>query len=58
MNRKNTIKYIHPVVGEVYLDKNTKAFELFQEKDFKKLDEVIATEFKKCYNDLVPVIQR
>lgn len=47
-----------PVVGEVIIDKNTRAFELFQEKDFKKLDEAIATEFKKCYNDLIPVINR
>jgi hypothetical protein len=58
MNRKNTIKYIDSVVGEVWIDKKTTAFELYSEKEYDKLNELIQTEYKKCYGNSVPVIER
>jgi hypothetical protein len=48
MNHKNTIKYIHPLVGELYIDKNSAIIELMKE-DKKKADGVLQTLFYSCY---------
>lgn len=51
---KNIIKYIHPVVGEVWIDKSSSDYELLTKKNRSKdeqhkLDGNIQTEFYKCY---------
>jgi len=48
MNHNNTIKYIHSVVGELYIDKNSAIIELMKE-DKKKADGVLQTLFYGCY---------
>ena len=48
MNHKNTIKYVHPSVGELYIDKNSAIIELMKE-DKKKADIVLQTLFYNCY---------
>jgi hypothetical protein len=45
---KNTIKYQHSVVGELYIDKNSAIIELMKE-DKKKADSVLQTLFYNCY---------
>jgi len=58
MNKRNTIKFVDTIVGEIWIDKNTKAYELYSEKEYDKLSELIQTEYKKYYGNLVPVIER
>jgi hypothetical protein len=48
MNTKNTIKYIHPVIGEIWIDKNCTVIEQMKE-DKNKADVVIQTSFFNCY---------
>lgn len=55
---KNTVRYIHPVVGEVWIDKSSSDYELITKKnrtkdDQHKLDTNIQTEFYKCYGRYV-----
>lgn len=45
---KNTIKYQHSVVGELYIDKNSAIIELMKE-DKDKADSVLQTLFYSCY---------
>lgn len=58
MNKRNTIKFADRVVGEIWIDKNTKAHELYINKEREKLSELIQVEYKKCYGNLVPVVER
>jgi hypothetical protein len=48
MNTKNTIKYIHPLCGEIWIDKNCAVIELMKE-DKNKADVVIQALFFNCY---------
>ncbi len=48
MNHKNTIKYQHPVIGEIWIDKNCAVIETMKE-DKKKADSIIQTLFYNCY---------
>jgi hypothetical protein len=48
MNHKNTIKYIHPLIGEIWIDKNCAVIEQMRE-DKNKADVVIQTSFFNCY---------
>lgn len=57
MNRK-CVRYVHPVVGEVWLQPESRAAEMLREKKIKELDAHIVVEYKKCYGDLVPVLNR
>lgn len=51
---KSVIKYIHPVVGEVWIDKSSADYELVSKSkrtkdDQHKLDGDIQTQFFNCY---------
>jgi hypothetical protein len=51
---KSAIKYIHPVVGEIWIEKSSLDYELLTKKHRSKeeqfkLDTNIQTEFSKCY---------
>lgn len=48
MNHKNTIRYIHPVCGEIYIDKGSAIVETMKE-DKKKADSLLQTLFYGCY---------
>jgi hypothetical protein len=48
MNTKNTIKYIHETIGEIWIDKNCAVIEQMKE-DKNKADRMIQTLFFNCY---------
>lgn len=58
MNKRNTVKFVDTVVGEIWIDKNTKAYEFYISKEREKLSELIQLEYRKCYGNLVPVVER
>jgi hypothetical protein len=51
---KSAIKYIHPIVGEIWIERSSLDYELLakkhrtEEEQFK-LDTNIQTEYSKCY---------
>jgi hypothetical protein len=51
MNKRNTIIYVHPEVGEIWIDKNTQSFLLHSEKNWSKLNQHIKTLYMKCYGN-------
>jgi uncharacterized CHY-type Zn-finger protein len=55
MNKNKTLRYIHPVVGEVYIDKSCKCFELYEKKDIKGFNTAIQTAYFDCYKSYRPV---
>jgi hypothetical protein len=57
MNKRNAVKFMDTIVGEIWIDKNTKAHEFYISKEREKLSELIQTEYNKCYGNLVPVIE-
>jgi hypothetical protein len=46
---KNVIRYIHPVLGEQYIDRNSNAYDLYQEKKFDVLNQILIELNLKCY---------
>lgn len=54
MNKKNTIKYSHPLIGELWIDKNTQVFELIKE-DKQKAEQLMLEAYKKCYGHTNPI---
>ena len=49
MRLKDTLIYNHPLHGVIYVAKNTQAFELYLAKDYDKMNELLSSEYKKCY---------
>lgn len=44
---KTAIIYIHPLHGEMYIDRNSQAYELYQHKQFTKLDKHLTSLLRK-----------
>jgi hypothetical protein len=55
MNKSKTLRYIHPVIGEIYIDKGCKCMELYDKKQIKQFDTAIQTAYYDCYKSYTPV---
>lgn len=52
---KNSIRYVHKVVGEVYLQAESKAATMLKEKKIKELDSLLLENYRKCYGHINPL---
>lgn len=55
MNKSKTLHYFHPVVGEIYIDKSCKCYELYEKKDMKSFNTAIQTAYFDCYKSYTPI---
>lgn len=49
MKLNDTLIYQHPNVGEIWIAHNSTAYELYQTKEFDKMNKLIDQEYQKCY---------
>jgi hypothetical protein len=52
---KNTVRYVHSVVGEIFLQAESKAATLLKEKKGKELDALLIENYRKCYGHTTPI---